>query len=103
MANQLGIKVGQEPATDSFYLGEGSRSLLSRLEPVKFDFVSDDWIALASVDRHRNFLGERLGISFEGEHAYSGCVAFGEERWVHALLQVEGDPRRALAVVHAAT
>jgi hypothetical protein len=103
LANRLGIKVVQEPATDPFYLDEGSRSLLSRLDPVKFEFVSDDGTALASVNRHRNFFGERLGISFEGESSYSGCLAFGVERWIHALLQVHGDPWRALAVVNAAT
>jgi hypothetical protein len=100
LVDRLGIKVRHEPATDPFYLGNGSRSLLSRLDPVKFEFVSEDGTAIASVNRHRNFFGERLGISFEGGSAYSGCLAFGVERWVHALLQVHGDPARALVAVH---
>lgn len=103
LADRLGIKVRHEPATDPFYLGSGSRSLLSRPDPVKFEFVSHDGTAIASVNRHRNFFGERLGISFEGESAYSGCLAFGVERWVHALLQVHGDPQRALVAVHEST
>lgn len=100
LADQLGIKVRKEPATDPFYLGDGARSLLNQLDPVKFEFESDDGTAIASVNRHRNFFGERLGISFEGEPAYSGCLAFGVERWVHALLHVHGDARRALAAIH---
>ncbi|WP_052863981.1 aminoacyl--tRNA ligase-related protein [Streptomyces niger] len=100
LADQLGIKVRKEGATDPFYLGDGSRSLLNQLDPVKFEFLSDDGTAIASVNRHRNFFGERLGISFAAESAYSGCLAFGVERWVHALLQVHGDARRALVAIN---
>lgn len=103
LVDQLGIKVRHEPATDPFYLGDGSRSLLNQLDPVKFEFVSDDGTAIASVNRHRNFFGERLGIRVGDGSAYSGCLAFGVERWVHALLQVHGDARRALAAVSEST
>jgi len=92
--------VSQEPATDPFYLGSDSRSLLSQLDPVKVEFVYTDGTAIASVNRHRNFFGERLGIDFGQKPAYSGCLAFGVERWVHALLQVHGDPQRALVAIH---
>jgi hypothetical protein len=100
LADRLGINVRKEPATDPFYLGNGSRSLLSQLDPVKFEFVSDDGTAIASVNRHRNFFGERFGIRFGDESAYSGCLAFGVERWVHALLQVHGDAQRALVALN---
>ncbi|MGW5271513.1 aminoacyl--tRNA ligase-related protein [Streptomyces sp. NPDC004044] len=100
LADRLDIKVGREPATDPFYLGDGSRALLNQLDPVKFEFVSDDGTAIASVNRHRNFFGERLGIRFGDESAFSGCLAFGVERWVHALLQVHGDAQRALAALN---
>ncbi|GGT19448.1 aminoacyl--tRNA ligase-related protein [Streptomyces purpureus] len=100
LAGRLGIKVRQEPATDPFYAGDGARSLFNELDPVKFEFVSDDGTAIASVNRHRNFFGERLGIRFGDESAYSGCLAFGVERWVHALLQAHGDPQRALGAIH---
>jgi tRNA synthetase class II (G, H, P, S and T) len=100
LTDRLGIKVGKEPATDPFYLGDDPRSLLNQLDPVKFEFVSGDGTAIASVNRHRNFFGERLNISFGDESAYSGCLAFGVERWIHALLQVHGDPQRALAAIH---
>jgi hypothetical protein len=100
LADRLGIKVRHEPATDPFYLGSGSRALLNQMDPVKFEFVSDDGTAIASVNRHRNFFGERLGISFGDEDAYSGCLAFGVERWVHAVLQAHGDPQRALAALN---
>ncbi|AUG78732.1 tRNA synthetase [Kitasatospora sp. MMS16-BH015] len=100
LAEELGVKVSHEPATDPFYLGDGSRSLLNQMDPVKYEFVAADGTAIASVNRHRNFFGERLGISFEGESAFSGCLAFGVERWVHVLLQAHGDARTALAAIH---
>jgi hypothetical protein len=102
LADRLGIKVHKEPATDPFYLGNGSRALLNQLDPVKFEFVSDDGTAIASVNRHRNFFGERLGIYFEDKTAYSGCLAFGVERWVHALLQKYDDPQQALVALESA-
>jgi hypothetical protein len=100
LAERIGIKVRKEPATDPFYLGDGSRALLNQLDPVKFEFIADDGTAIASVNRHRNFFGERLGIRFGDESAYSGCLAFGVERWVHALLQLHGDARRALVAIN---
>lgn len=100
LAGRLGVNVRFEPATDPFYLGDGSRSILNQLDPVKFEFVSDDGTAIASVNRHRNFFGERLNISFGDEPAFSGCLAFGVERWVHALVKVHGSAERALAAFY---
>jgi hypothetical protein len=102
VAGALGIEVAFEPATDPFYLGEGSRSLLTRLDPVKHEFVTSDGTAIGSVNRHRNFFGERLDIQFSGSAAYSSCLAFGVERWVHALIAEHGTSEQALAVLRAA-
>lgn len=32
------------------------------LDPVKYEYSAPDGTAIASVNRHRNFFGERLGI-----------------------------------------
>jgi hypothetical protein len=100
LAAGLGIELDEQPATDPFYLGDGSRSLLNRLDPVKIEFVASDGTAIGSVNRHRNFFGERLGIEFRGAPAYSSCLAFGVERWVHTLIRTHGGAERALAIVH---
>ncbi|MFG6200612.1 aminoacyl--tRNA ligase-related protein [Nonomuraea sp. JJY05] len=100
LAAGLGIELDAQPATDPFYLGDGSRSLLSRLDPVKFEFVASDGTAIASVNRHRNFFGERLGIEHGDAPAYSSCLAFGVERWIHTLIRTHGGAERALDVVH---
>ncbi|MET9348237.1 hypothetical protein ABZY67_16295, partial [Streptomyces termitum] len=91
-------------ADDPFYDKGGSRAKLMALDPVKHEFSTPDKTAIASVNRHRNFFGERLGIT-AGSHgtAYSACVAFGVERWVHAMILAHGTPEQALHHLRAVT
>jgi hypothetical protein len=64
---------------------------VAKLFPVKEEFVfrstSDDpGLAIGSVNFHRNFFGERCEIGLaDGSAAFSGCAAFGLERWLAAL------------------
>ncbi|WP_330329183.1 hypothetical protein OHS33_05170 [Streptomyces sp. NBC_00536] len=97
VAGRLGLELTRAVADDPFYDKGGSRARLMALDPVKHEFNAPDGTAIASVNRHRNFFGERLGIR-AGSHgpAYSGCVAFGVERWVHAMILTHGTPERAL-------
>ncbi|AXI76494.1 aminoacyl--tRNA ligase-related protein [Peterkaempfera bronchialis] len=96
LADRLGVAVSYQPANDPFYDKSGSRAKLMALDPVKYEFVAVDGTAIASVNRHRNFFGERLGIRTEGGTAHSGCTAFGVERWVHATVLAHGTPELAL-------
>ena len=48
--------------------------------------VFADHLAIGSVNFHRNYFGEAFGITRDGQEAYSGCVAFGVERWLYAWL-----------------
>ena len=41
----------------------------------------------ARLDFHRNFFGERCGITTGGLPAYTSCAAFGLERWLSVLHQ----------------
>ena len=96
LAARLGVVLSDQPANDPFYDRGGSRAKLMALDPVKYEFVAEDGTAIASVNRHRNFFGERLGITSDGTVAHSSCTAFGVERWVHAMLLAHGTPERAL-------
>jgi hypothetical protein len=96
LAARLGLDVRVEAADDPFYSRSGSRALLAKLDPVKHEFVTDDGTAIASVNRHRNFFGERLSIGRGGAAASSSCLAFGLERWVHALTRRHGSAQAAL-------
>jgi hypothetical protein len=98
----LGLDLRRVAAADPFFESGGARALLSRLSPVKHEFQAGD-LAIASVNTHRNFFGERCRIRLAGApgHAYTSCVAFGLERWLAVLLDVHGSAPAALAAVRA--
>lgn len=99
--DRIGLQLETQAATDPFYEPQGSRAVMQKLFPVKEEFVWDSTVAIASVNFHRNFFGERCGIRTpDGEASFSGCVAFGIERWIHALLgQFKGDVHAALEAI----
>ncbi|MFF9768514.1 aminoacyl--tRNA ligase-related protein [Streptomyces sp. NPDC053086] len=87
-AARLGLTLAVKPASDPFFEKGGGRALLAQLFPVKEEFVHGGELAIGSLNFHRNFFGERCGISLaDGTAAYTGCVAFGLERWIAALLE----------------
>jgi hypothetical protein len=92
---RLSLDVEVQAATDPFFQG-GARALLQRLEPVKYEFQVDG-VAIASVNTHRNFFGERCRITVGEDDtvAFTGCVAFGLERWVGVLTDRYGTAERA--------
>ena len=95
LADQLGLKMELQVATDPFFDGTGSRAKMQQLFPVKEEFVVDD-LAIGSVNYHRNFFGERCEISLpDGRPASTSCSAFGLERWLHTLIARFGDARTA--------
>ncbi|MFC4127443.1 hypothetical protein [Nocardia rhizosphaerae] len=85
LTEHLGLSVQVQHATDPFFDPNGSRALMQRLLPVKEEIVTDDGVAIASFNSHRNFFGNRARISFQGNPVHTSCVAFGLERWVYAL------------------
>ncbi|MER7760401.1 hypothetical protein [Streptomyces sp. NPDC097619] len=102
-AARLGLDLTRKVADDPFYDKGGSRARLMALDPVKHEFCAPDGTAIASVNRHRNFFGERLDIrAGAAGPAYSACVAFGLERWGHAMVLAHGTPERALDRLRAA-
>jgi hypothetical protein len=102
-AAALDLGLTRQPAADPFYRNDGGRALLQKLAPVKHEFQYGD-LAIASVNTHRNFFGERCGIRLaSGELAYTSCVAFGLERWLAVLTErFDEDLAAALDAVRAA-
>lgn len=98
----LGVPVVVDVATDPFFDRSSERAIVSRMFPTKEEVQYAGEVAIASFNFHRNFFGERCGITFSGEPAFSGCVAFGLERWIHALVEHYGDAKHATAAVEAA-
>ncbi|MEU6353799.1 aminoacyl--tRNA ligase-related protein [Streptomyces sp. NPDC047072] len=99
----LALDVRVEAATDPFFEAGGVRALLQKMEPVKYEFQVDG-LAIASVNTHRNFFGERCRITVgdDGATAFTGCVAFGLERWLAVLLDHYGTAEKARTAVDQA-
>lgn len=102
-AAALDLPLRKEAACDPFFDKGGSKAVLQRLTPVKYEFLYED-LAIASVNTHRNFFGDRCAITLEstGGPAFTSCVAFGLERWLSALTRRHGGWAAATRAVLAA-
>jgi hypothetical protein len=95
----LDLPVTWRPATDPCF-DPARRPEAPASEPLKTEMVYDGELALGSVSSHGRVFGEAFGITRAGAPASSGCVAFGLERWLYALLTRHGpDPRAWPAAV----
>jgi hypothetical protein len=93
----IGLPAKVQAASDPFFDAGGARALMSQLFPVKEEFLVDGTLAIASVNFHRNFFGERCDLRTEdGSPAFTGCVAFGVDRWMSALWARFGTDARSL-------
>jgi seryl-tRNA synthetase len=92
----LGLTVETVQATDPFFAPTArGKAVLQRLKALKHElivrFPDGRSLAIASFNNHERFFGESFEISLEsGEAAASGCVAFGIERWLLAVLAANG-------------
>jgi len=86
-------------ASDPFFAPTArGRAALQRIKALKhelqFRFADGSPLAIASFNDHELFFGEAFNIALaDGTPAWSGCVAFGIERWLLAILATYGiDP-----------
>jgi seryl-tRNA synthetase len=92
-AQSMGMNVEIEAATDPFFGGDGARGkkLLQQLKQLKYELrapldTRGTRLAISSFNLHETFFSRRFGFHLpDGSDAYSGCVAFGLERWALAL------------------
>lgn len=89
------LPVAWRAATDPFFdPTRNPRYLAQKLDPVKTEMVYAERLAIGSVNFHRNYFGEAFDIRRGGAAAFSGCVAFGLERWMYAYLSRFGPNER---------
>ena len=71
------------PATDPFFLPRAQgKAHLQRVLGTKLEFCLPDGLAIASINRHGAFFGERFSIALpDTAPAHSACIAFGLDRW----------------------
>jgi seryl-tRNA synthetase len=104
-ARALGLQVDLRPAADCFFASEAGRGqkLLQQIKGLKFELqLGADGpgrnMAIASFNLHETFFASRFRMKLrDGSDAYSGCVAFGLERWALALALQLG-PAQAFAL-----
>ncbi|WP_315755647.1 MULTISPECIES: hypothetical protein [unclassified Bradyrhizobium] len=97
---RLDLDYDIEVATDPFFDTSSSVAVMSRLLPTKREFVFEGH-ALSSLNYHRNYFGEKFGISLHGDPVHTSCVAFGLERWISMLRQRFPSPHEARAALAA--
>lgn len=95
-ARALGLSATIAEASDPFFAPNGrGKALLQRMKRLKCELLlpldSERAIAAASFNDHQAFFGESFGIrDADGAPISTGCIAFGIERWLLALLAAYG-------------
>jgi hypothetical protein len=96
-AQSLGLQVELAPASDPFF-GTGDargRKLVQQLKELKMEMRTrvgeSTGLAIASFNLHETFFAHRFQLHLlDGTEAYTGCVAFGLERWAMAMISQLG-------------
>lgn len=73
-----------EAASDPFFDQSSSVSVSSNLFATKEEFVVKD-VAIASLNYHRNYFGNKFAITHDGAKIHTSCFAFGMDRWIAAF------------------
>ena len=100
LAIKLGLAAGVVEAEDPFFAPTArGKALLQRVKGLKRELVlpigSGRTVAAASMNDHEKFFGEAFDIRLGSRQwASSGCVAFGIERWLLAVLVAYGPDAR---------
>jgi hypothetical protein len=85
-------------AVDPFFDRTGPRALAQGVIPIKEELLYLGKLAIASLNAHRNFFGERCRITgTDGEFVHTSCVGLGLERWTAALLDQDRSSEEMLA------
>lgn len=83
LAEACGLHGSWIVANDPFFLPRAQgRAHMQRLRQTKLEWCLPDGLAVASINRHGTFFGDRFRIvDRDGAPAHSACIAFGLDRW----------------------
>lgn len=92
------LKLGShiESASDPFFVGDSQSKLFQMLTKLKYEIrmnipFNSKTIAVGSFNIHGNHFGKAYNIKMNNEkYIYTGCTAFGLERWAYAFLSQYG-------------
>jgi seryl-tRNA synthetase len=94
LARRCGLAGDWQPAEDPFFLPRAQgKALMQRLLGLKVEYAhGPDGLALASVNRHGLFFGQRFDIRDRaGRPVHTACVAAGLDRWAASAAITEGE------------
>ena len=87
-------------AEDPFFLPVAAgKAMMQRMLKLKMEFRCPgvDGLAVASVNRHGTFFGERFAIAtIDGRPAHTACIAVGLDRWAHLARPAESHIAEAI-------
>ncbi len=83
LATTRGLHGAWQAAGDPFFLPKAQgKAHMQRLLKTKSEFCLGGGLAIASINRHGAFFGERFSIALpDAQPAHSACIAFGLDRW----------------------
>jgi hypothetical protein len=89
VARRFGIVASWKAAADPFFLPTAKgKALMQRLLKTKQEYCLSDGLAIASINRHRDYFANRFSIrTVTGLPVHSACIAFGLDRWMCAVGQ----------------
>src|SRR5690606_27938864 len=101
LATKLGLRPRIAQAMDPFFAaGNRGRALIQQMKALKHELLfplgDGRSTAAASFNDHGAFFGTAFGIRLgDGSAAATGCIAFGIERWLLAVLVEHGSDARS--------
>lgn len=105
VASEFHISGKWQTAADPFFLPSASgKAALQRIRGTKLEYCvgEDDPLAIASINRHGTFFGERFQISrMDGLPIETACIAFGLDRWAAMRPELQAKPN-PVAPIHPA-
>jgi hypothetical protein len=98
IAGDMSLTGEWQAAEDPFFLpAAAGKALMQRLLKVKVEYQwpGPGGLALASVNRHGAFFGQRFDIATpDGQPVHTACIAVGLDRWAGHAQQSAGDCRQ---------
>jgi hypothetical protein len=95
IAAEMSLTGHWQAAEDPFFLpAAAGKALMQRLLKVKVEYQwpGPGGVALASVNRHGSFFGQRFDIvTPDGQPVHTACIAVGLDRWAHHAQRSAGD------------
>ncbi len=92
--SELKLNINWDVATDPFFDPTNSpKFIMQTIDPVKYEMIYNGSLSIGSTNYHRTYFGDTFNINRDGTSASTGCIAFGMERWLFAILNHYGNDK----------